>query len=75
MPSHCMFHVCHLLATLSIDPNTVLNALQARVKELEHQLREKQVENVYLRGEISGLKNNTSQHLQNHILHDDRDGT
>lgn len=33
--------------------------LQARVKELEHQLREKQVENVYLRGEISGLKNNS----------------
>lgn len=33
--------------------------LQARVKELEHQLREKQVENVYLRGEISGLKNSS----------------
>lgn len=50
--------------------NTVL---QARVKELEHQLREKQVENVYLRGEISGLKNNNSQHLHTHMLHDDRD--
>ena len=53
----------------------MLNALQARVKELEHQLREKQVENVYLRGEISGLKNNNSQHLQNHLLQDDRDST
>lgn len=48
-------------------------ALQARVKELEHQLREKQVENVYLRGEISGLKNNNPQHLHSHVLHDDRD--
>ena len=39
-------------------------SLQARVKELEHQLREKQVENVYLRGEISGLKNNSqSSHM------------
>lgn len=46
--------------------------LQARVKELEHQLREKQVENVYLRGEISGLKNN-SQPL--HVPQDnDKDG-
>ncbi|KAL0028636.1 hypothetical protein WJX79_007137 [Trebouxia sp. C0005] len=42
--------------------------LQARVKELEHQLREKQVENVYLRGEISGLKNNNSQ--SGHMLLD-----
>lgn len=39
--------------------------VQARVKELEHQLREKQVENVYLRGEISGLKSNSqSGHMQ-----------
>ena len=38
------------------------------MKELEHQLREKQVENVYLRGEISGLKNNNSQ--SGHMLLD-----
>ena len=63
----CIPQECCLLA------NTVVSVLQARVKELEHQLREKQVENVYLRGEISGLKNNNSQHLQNHVLHDDRD--
>lgn len=46
-------------------------ALQARVKELEHQLREKQVENMYLRGEISGLKSNNSQPgqiLQDHDI-------
>lgn len=45
--------------------------LQARVKELEHQLREKQVENMYLRGEISGLKSNNSQPgqiLQDHDI-------
>lgn len=41
--------------------------LQVRVKELE-------VDNVYLRGQIAGLKNNSSQHLQHHhVLHDDRD--
>ncbi|KAL3148074.1 hypothetical protein ABBQ38_014359 [Trebouxia sp. C0009 RCD-2024] len=42
--------------------------LQVRVKELE-------VDNVYLRGQISGMRNNNSQHLQHHhhVLHDDRD--
>lgn len=46
--------------------------LQARVKELEHQLREKQVENVYLRGQISGLQSNGAQQThQGGGCHDD----
>ena len=42
------------------------------MKELEHQLREKQVENVYLRGEISGLKNNNNSQSGHMLLDHDK---
>ena len=71
---HCYAYLC-MCGSAAASPHQIASpfVLQARVKELEHQLREKQVENVYLRGEISGLKNSSQpSHVSQEIDKDSK---